>query len=94
MILEDYLKQDAELYPNKTAIICGDKSLTFCELWNAVCKTAETLPKGEIVVFRASQDIDFMVKYLALHINSSVAVPVEKDLPENSFNEIIEFLKR
>ena len=93
MILEDYLKQDAELYPTKTAIICGDKSLTFCELWNAVCKTAETLPKDEIVVFRASQDIDFMVKYLALHINGSVAVPVEKDLPENSFNEIIEFLK-
>ena len=93
MILEDYLKKDAELYPDKTAIVCGDKSLTFSELWQQTLKTAESLPKGEIVVFRTTQDIDFVLKYLALHINGSVAVPVEKDLPEESLQEIVEFLK-
>lgn len=93
MKLEDYLKQDAELYPDKVAVVCGDNSLTYSELWQQSVKTAESLPKGEIVVFRATQDIDFMLKYFALHLNGSVAVPVERDLPEKNLQEIVEFLK-
>lgn len=93
MILEDYLKRDAELYPDKIALVCGDNKLTFSQLWQQTLKMAESLPKNSIHVFRATPDIDFVLKYLALHINGSVAVPVEKDLPEESLQEIIEFLK-
>lgn len=93
MKLEEYLKQDAELYPDKVAIVCGDKRITFSELWQQTLRTAESLPKKEIVVFRVTQDIDFVLKYFALHLNESVAVPVEKDLPEESLQEIIEFLR-
>ena len=86
MKLEDYLKRDAELYPDKTAIVHNDKSLTFSELWQQTQTMAESLPKGEKVVFRATQDIDFVIKYMALHLNGSVAIPVEKDLPEDSLD--------
>ena len=93
MILEDYLKQNAELYPNKTAVICGAKTLTYSELWQQTINAAQSLPKGETVVFRATQDIDFILKYFGLHLNGSVAVPVEKDLPEDTLKEIEAYLK-
>lgn len=93
MKLEDYLKRDAELYPVKTAIVCGDKSLSFRELWTQTQIMADILPKGEKVVFRATQDIDFVIKYMALHLNGSVAIPVEKDLPEDSLQDIVNFIK-
>ena len=93
MKFEDYLKRDAELYPNKTAIVHNDKSLTYSELWQQTQTMAESLPKGEKVVFRATQDIDFVIKYMALHLNGSVAIPVEKDLPEDSLQDIVNFIK-
>ncbi|MCR5454069.1 MAG: acyl--CoA ligase [Bacteroidales bacterium] len=92
-MLEDYLKKNAELYPDKIAVICGSKTLTYSQLWQQTVKTAESLPKNETVVFRATQDIDFLCKYFGLHINGSIAVPVEKDLPEDTFQEIIDYLK-
>ncbi len=93
VIFEDYLKQSAELYPEKTAVICGDKSLTYKELWQQTSASALSLPKNATVVFRSSQDIGFMLKYFALHINGSVAVPLERDAPDDSFNEISQMLQ-
>ena len=52
MIFEDYLKQSSELYPEKTAVICGDQSLTYKALWQQTLATAEPLPKNGTVVFR------------------------------------------
>lgn len=93
MILEDYLKQNAELHPDKIAVICGSKSLTYSQLWHEVLNAAATLPKNEIVVFRVTQDIDFLLKYFGLHVNGSVAVPVEKDFPDEKFQEVVDYLK-
>jgi acyl-CoA synthetase (AMP-forming)/AMP-acid ligase II len=93
MILEDYLKQNAELHPDKIAVICGSKSLTYSQLWHEVLNAAATLPKNEIVVFRVTQDIDFLLKYFGLHVNGSVAVPVEKDFPDEKFQEVVNYLK-
>ena len=33
MNLEDYLHQNARCYPDKVAVVCGDKSLTYAQLW-------------------------------------------------------------
>ena len=58
MKLEDYLKRDAELYPNKTAIVHDNKSLTFSELWQQTLTAAESLPKGEKVVYLGYETTD------------------------------------
>jgi acyl-CoA synthetase (AMP-forming)/AMP-acid ligase II len=88
MIFEDFLKRDAELYPQKTAVVCGSNIVSYSELWQKVLEKAAELPKNEIVVFRASQSLDFLLTYFALHVNGSVAVPMEKDVPEESFQEV------
>lgn len=86
--LEDYLHQNAQLYPDKLAAICNDETITYSELEKRVVERAATLPKGEIITFRASQSIDFLVTYYAIHEAGSVAVPLEKDTPQELFDEI------
>ena len=86
--LEDYLAQDARLYPDKTAVICGDTSLTWAQLWQQVQQRAKDYPQGKVIAFRSTQTIDFLVTYLAIHLAGSVSAPLEKEIPEPLFQEI------
>lgn len=82
--LEDYLKMDAELYPNKVAVICGNETCTYRQLWHRVSLRAKEFhAKRMVVPFLASQSIDFLIEYFAIHLARLVAVPLEKamDIP-------------
>ena len=88
MTLEDYLAQDARLYPEKTAVITRDETLNYAQLWQRVQERAKDFPKGQVIAFRTTQDIDFLVTYFAIHLAGSVATPLEKATPDNLFEEI------
>ncbi len=90
--LEDYLAQDAERYPDKTAVICGERRFTYSQLWQQVQQRAADFPRGEVIPFRSSQTIDFLVTYLAIHLAGSVAAPLEKDTPQSLYDEIVAHL--
>lgn len=92
MTLEDYLAQDAVLYPDKTAAICGGESYSYARLWQLVQQRAADIPSGKVIPFRSSQTIDFIITYFAIHLAGSVAAPLEKDIPENLFAEVSERL--
>ena len=92
MTLEDYLAQDAVLYPDKTAVICGGESYSYARLWQLVQQRAADIPSGKVIPFRSSQTIDFIITYFAIHLAGSVAAPLEKDIPENLFAEVSERL--
>lgn len=78
--LEDYLRQDAALYPEKVAVICGDEVCTYRQLWDRVKARAEVLHSSLPLIhpFLSSQSIDFLVEYFAIHLAGAVAVPLEK----------------
>lgn len=88
MRLVDYLHRNAELYPEKTAAICGGEKITWRELSEKVLERSASFRKGQVVPFRSSQSIDFLVTYFAIHQAGAVAAPLEKDIPENRFREI------
>ena len=98
MRLVDYLHQNAERYPEKLAVVCGDSSLTYAQLWQEVVNHASLLTpapepvKGltthQINCFRSSQDIPFLVTYLATHLAGGVAAPLEHGMPEPLFQEV------
>ena len=88
MKLEDYLRQHAEKTPDRTAVICGDETISYATLYQRVQVRAATMPKGEVVVFRSSPTVDFLVTYFAIHLAGSVAAPLERDTPEPLFQEI------
>lgn len=85
--LEDYLRQDAELYPEKVAVICGDEACTYRQLWDRVEARAEVLHSSlsHIRPFLSTQTIDFLVEYFAIHLAGAVAVPLEKMMDIESY---------
>ena len=86
--LVDYLEQNALRYPDKTAVICGGESCSYARLWQLVQQHAATLPANQVIAFRTSQTLDFLVTYLAIHLAGSVAAPLEKGMPEALFREV------
>ncbi len=90
MQLEDYLLRNAQIYGDKTAVICAGSSITYTQLYKQALAQADTyssLP-GMGVVVRASQSIEFIVTYFAIHLARKAAVPLEKDTPDEIFYSI------
>ena len=88
MSLEDYLYQNALRYPSKVAVVCGNQSLTYAQLWQAVERCSHDFRPHEVVCFRSSQDIDFRVTYMAVHLAGGVAAPLEHGMPDVLFEEV------
>ena len=82
MSMENKIKQFAKTTPDKVAVICGEDSMTYSQLWDAIVQKAEALKAEGLKphcahVFRTNQDISFLVTYCAVHCLQAVAVPVE-----------------
>ena len=96
-MLEDYLAQSAKLYPEKTAIVCGQEQCSYAELNHRVNERSASLRRqyneGQIVCVRAFSSIDYLVNYFALHRAGCVVAPLERDLPEASFRKIADELE-
>ena len=88
MRLVDYLQQNALRYPEKTAVVSDGDSYSYARLWQMVQQKASTLPARQVIAFRTSQTVDFMVTYLAIHLAGSVAAPLEKGMPEGLYREV------
>lgn len=93
LTIEDYLIQNAEKYPDKIAVICGNEHCSYASLFHKVKQRCEELRQQalqplDIVPFIASQTIDFLVTYFAIHLVGGVCCPLEKDIPANKFEEI------
>lgn len=89
MILVDYLRLNAQRYPSKTAIVCGDASLTYAQLWHEVSSASGSWDDDDrVCCFRSSQDIAFVITYLSAHLAGRVATPLEQGMPEPLFQEV------
>ena len=96
MILEDYLEINAKCYPQKTAVVCGEEVCTYEALYERVLTRTEALKNlyqpGQIVALRAYPTVAYLVEYFALHRAGCVAAPLERDMPEASFQQIAQWL--
>ncbi len=97
MTIEDFLEQDALLYPDKVAVVCDGERVTYRNLYGKVLSRVEELEhssykKGQIVAVRTSQTIDFLVSYFALHKYGCVVAPLEKGMPDGLYNQIAGYL--
>ena len=88
MRLVDYLAQNAIRYPDKIAVVCGDQYLTYAQLWQEVERRSHDFRPHEVVCFRSSQDIDFLVTYMAVHLAGGVSAPLEHGMPDALFEEV------
>ncbi|MBO4263761.1 MAG: AMP-binding protein [Bacteroidales bacterium] len=93
MTLEGRIQQHAATQPDKPAVICGSESVSYAQLWDAILQKAETLSAAglkprQAYVYRANQDIDFIVTYCAVHYLKAVAVPLEHFATEENFEAV------
>ena len=96
MILEDYLEINAKRYPQKTAVVCAEEVCTYEALYERVLARTEALKNlyqpGQIVALRAYPTVAYLVEYFALHRAGCVAAPLERDMPEATFQQIAQWL--
>jgi len=92
--IEAYLEQDAQRCPDKVALISSAGSITYSQLWQQVLQRADGLPRRQFIPFRASQTADFLIQYFAIHLAGSVAVPLERDIPEGRYQSVCQYLAR
>lgn len=70
----DYVAKVVERYPDTLAVICHGEHLTYAQLWEAVGKEAlrlrdiEHVQEGQYYVQKCTQDIAYVVRFLALHL--------------------------
>ena len=93
MTLEQSIYHHSVTTPWKTAAVCGKDSVTYSQLWDGIIRKAEELKSAGVLpnrpyVFRASQDIDFVVTYCAVHHIGAIAVPMEQKVTDEYFNAI------
>ena len=97
MTIERYIERNATLYPDKTAIVCDGDHCTYSMLHERISQKAAALQEagyreGQIVCLRALPTTDYLVDYFAFHVAGCVVAPLEKDLPEASFQKIADEL--
>lgn len=93
MTLESKIHQFAVRTPEKVAVICKNNQITYAKLWESIQKRADELRAEGLMphrpyVYRATQDIDFIVTYCAVHYLKAVAVPLENMATEQHFQEV------
>lgn len=93
MSLESKIRQFAVSSPDKVAVVCGDDSMTYSQLWDAITRKAEALKAEGLkpqhpYVYRTNQDIDFLVTYCAVHTLKAVAVPIVHDASDEFFQSV------
>ena len=93
MSLEAGICRHAKETPDKPAVVCGDRTVTYSQLWDAIQGRVQELKAGGLephrpYVFRATQDIDFIVTYCAVHCLDAVAVPLEHGATEENFQAV------
>lgn len=93
LTLEESIKKYAASTPDKVAAVCGDDSMTYSELWSNIVTRAGELKAAGLkehypYVYRATQDIDFLVTYCAIHVLNAIAVPLGHDETEDNFRAV------
>ena len=88
--IEQYIQQGASQHPDKVAIVCGQQRCTYRELQLRIDSREAELReagylKGQIVARRALPSINYLVDYFALHQVGCVVTPLERSLPDASY---------
>ena len=92
--IEECVRSHASVMPEKTAVVCDGRTLSYASLWEEALRKrdeliGEGLAPGRLHIFRVSQDEDFIATYLAVHMAGAVAVPLERDCPETRFRDLV-----
>lgn len=84
--IEEYLYVHATETPEKVAVVVGTQETSYRTLYEKAYRYHEYLKKagvskGDIVVTRANQNLNYVVIYLAIHMAGGIVTSLEKNIP-------------
>ena len=90
--IEEYLFVNATETPDKVAVVVGNQETGYRTLYEKAYRYHEYLKmsgvsKGDIVVTRAIQDLNYIVIYLAIHMAGGIVASLEKNIPLVGFEQ-------
>ncbi len=94
--IEQYLAKYAQEAPDRAAVIVKDVRTSYDELWRLVRGVSRFLKeecgvkKGDCVVVKAMQNLNYAVSYFAVHLSGAIFVPLEKSITADKTMEIID----
>jgi acyl-CoA synthetase (AMP-forming)/AMP-acid ligase II len=83
----------AKSQPDKKAVLTPDGSVTYLELFDYARGYAKYLlsfglKKGDKVVLRSRQTIDYVIQYLGIHLAGGIVTSLERNIPDSGIIEI------
>lgn len=95
MLIEQAIRNHAVNSPLKVALINGEITVTYAELWSRILNAAsyfqeKGLGGGERIVLSASKSLDFVYVYFGAHMAGLVCVPIDPETNQTRLNRIIE----
>ena len=96
MMIEDKLRENAELHPDKLALLCNGESYTYGHLYQLVLDKVASMEgmRGQLIPMIATSTADFLISYFAIHLSGAVAIPLHKDIPAQKYNEYSRLLSQ
>ena len=97
--IEEQILQNANLFPQKSALIAGETVVTYGELWDRCLRTADVLrtrlglKKGDRVIIAAAGNIEFVYTYFGVHLAGGICVPIDPDTNQTRFDYIYDSTK-
>ena len=93
MTIEEFLYRHALEQPDRDAILAVGDRITYKELFRAALRTAQVLsenglPEHGVVVLRASNDIEYAILYLSIHLAHGIVCSLEKSTPAPNVADI------
>ncbi len=94
MTLGEHLRETAEGIPEKTALICGDESLTYREFDARTTRLAlglraQGIGRGDRVALHLNNTIELALSYFACFRAGAIAVPVNSRLKTDEIEYIL-----
>lgn len=95
MIIEQIIYQHAISTPKKTAVIFGDETVSYADLWVKICQAAEFfkqlgLDEGSRIVLSANKEIKFLYSYFGAHMAGLICVPIDSETNSARLQRIID----
>jgi non-ribosomal peptide synthetase component E (peptide arylation enzyme) len=94
----DILRRRAELHPDRVAVVDGNCTVTYAQLWASVLQFAEFLRGegvgvGDVVTLQVPNRVEFPVAFFALELIGAVANKISSDLRAHEVQYILKFSK-
>jgi len=95
MIIEEIIYQHSITSPEKTAIISGNSSVSYHELWDRIVQAAayfisNGFNRGDRIVISANKNIDFIYIYFGAHLCGLICIPIDPETNATRLKRIVD----